>query len=140
MKSFLISHRLSEEEKCEAQTWLLKHHPDWFPAFMAFKIKDSDHFPPTLFHNDVVAKFHSNKWWELARVRTQKKDNVPKEMCIFFKNLHSTVASSASVERIFSTFGLVWSKVRNRLGAEKAQKLVKIYRYFHNKEKFKLVN
>ena len=42
--------------------------------------------------------------------------------------LHSCPASSASLERWFSTFGFVWSKTRNRLGADKAMKLVKIYK------------
>ena len=37
-----------------------------------------------------------------------------------------TTANSltASVERIFSTFGVVHSKLRNRLGVQKASKLV----------------
>ena len=37
-------------------------------------------------------------------------------------------ASSAGVERIFSTFGFIHSKIRNRLGTEKAGKLVFIYK------------
>ena len=37
-------------------------------------------------------------------------------------------ASSASVERIFSRFGLIHSKLRNRLGVEKAAKLVFLYK------------
>lgn len=42
--------------------------------------------------------------------------------------LHTAVASSAGIERLFSTFGLVHSKLRNRLGTEKASKLVSIIR------------
>ena len=38
-------------------------------------------------------------------------------------------ASSASIQCIFSTYGLVWSNIRNSLDAEKAEKLVKIYRF-----------
>jgi len=44
--------------------------------------------------------------------------------------LHSAPASSASLEHIFSTFGHVWSKQRNRLGL--AEKLVKVYCYLHH--------
>lgn len=40
----------------------------------------------------------------------------------------AAVNSSASIERIFSKFGLVHSKLRNRLGVEKAGKLVIIFR------------
>ena len=39
-----------------------------------------------------------------------------------------TCASSASLERVFSSFGLVHTKLRNKLGIAKAQKLVYCYR------------
>uniref|UniRef100_A0A8D9FE05 HAT C-terminal dimerisation domain-containing protein n=1 Tax=Cacopsylla melanoneura TaxID=428564 RepID=A0A8D9FE05_9HEMI len=44
------------------------------------------------------------------------------------EQLCTAVASSAGIERLFSTFGLVLSRVRNRLGTEKAAKLVTIFR------------
>ena len=44
------------------------------------------------------------------------------------KCLLCSVASSSDVERTFSTFGLVHSKLRNRLGVAKPAKLVFIYR------------
>ena len=47
-------------------------------------------------------------------------------------SLLTAVASSASVERIFSTFGFVHSAVRNRLGIEKAGKLVFLFRVLNN--------
>lgn len=43
----------------------------------------------------------------------------------------TAIASSASVERVFSSFGLVHSKLRNRLGVAKAGKLVFIYKYLN---------
>ena len=36
---------------------------------------------------------------------------------------------TASVERIFSNFGLVQTKLRNRLGISKASKLVSCFRF-----------
>jgi len=45
------------------------------------------------------------------------------------RGLHSAPASSASLERIFSTYGHAWSKQRNCVGPDKAEKLVKAYRY-----------
>ena len=38
----------------------------------------------------------------------------------------------ASVERIFSTYGLVQSELRNRLGNEKAGKLVFLFKCLNN--------
>ena len=43
------------------------------------------------------------------------------------KGFLTASASSTSVERIFSRFGLVRSKIRNRLGVEKSAKLVFLY-------------
>ena len=42
--------------------------------------------------------------------------------------LFTARASSAGIERVFSTFGLVHSKLRNRLGTQKAGKLVFMYK------------
>lgn len=50
------------------------------------------------------------------------------EFCQFLIQLHQCPASSAGIERWFSTVGFIWSKVRNRLGVEKAKKLATIYR------------
>ena len=69
------------------------------------------------------------KWWQFLRKKSVKsKDNDQIKWTSFMFNLHSCPSSSASLERWFSTFGFVWSKTRNRLGQEKAMKLVKIYR------------
>jgi len=38
-------------------------------------------------------------------------------------------ATSISIERIFSIFGHVWSKLRNSVALEKINKFVKMYRY-----------
>ena len=43
------------------------------------------------------------------------------------KGFLTASASNASVERIFSRFGLFHSKIRNRLGVKKAAKLVFLY-------------
>ena len=40
---------------------------------------------------------------------------------------------SAAIERIFSNFGMVQSKLRNRLGLVKARKLVFCYRMLRGK-------
>ena len=44
------------------------------------------------------------------------------------RQLMSAVASSSGVERVFSSYGLVHSKLRNRLGTEKAAKLVFLFK------------
>jgi hypothetical protein len=44
-------------------------------------------------------------------------------------------SSSAAIERIFSNFGMIQSKLRNRLGLVKAGKLVFSYRMLRGKDK-----
>ena len=50
------------------------------------------------------------------------------EILSLINTLMNAIASSASIERVFSPFGLVHSKIRNRLGVEKASKLVFLHR------------
>ena len=47
--------------------------------------------------------------------------------------LNSLPASSASVECLFSTLGFVQNKVRNRLGNDKTEKLVKCHQLLKSK-------
>ena len=48
-------------------------------------------------------------------------------------SLFSATASSAGVERVFSSFGLVHSKLCNWLGTENAGKLVFLFRALNSK-------
>ena len=54
--------------------------------------------------------------------------HVKTEILSLINTLMNAIASSASIERVFCTFGLVHSKIRNRLGVEKASKLVFLHR------------
>jgi len=49
--------------------------------------------------------------------------------------LHTAIASFAGIERLFSAFGLVHIKLQNRLGTEKASKLVTILKALNKKLK-----
>ena len=50
------------------------------------------------------------------------------DLCQLAVTLLNLPSSSASIERIFSNFGIVQTKLRNRLGVEKAAKHVMCYR------------
>lgn len=71
-------------------------------------------------------------WWTLIMRRTSFDKT--REFAAFIKALHSCPASSAGIERWFSTVGFVWSKNRNRLGVEKAKKLATVYRALRPKD------
>lgn len=126
--------RLSASQEDEAEQWVMEKHPNYLPYILAFKIADAEYYPASIFSEDVVCMFQSAKWWNIVAVRTEKRNKLPKEFCSFISNLLSCPASSAAIERIFSTFGMVWSKLRNRLGIERATKLVKVYKHFHSSD------
>jgi len=67
-------------------------------------------------------------------------DNAAKEFCKFMVQLHSCPCSSAGIERWFSTVGFIWSKIRNRLGADKAKKLATVYRALRPSPKDKVAH
>jgi len=55
-------------------------------------------------------------------------------LCSFTSSLCACPASSASIACIFSTYGLICSNIRKCLDAKKAEKLVKIYRFYRAEE------
>ena len=74
-----------------------------------------------------------SNWWSLIENRNSKsngEERLPTGFADHLRKLHCCPVSSGEIERIFSAFGLVWSAVRNRLGAEKAQKLVRVYKLY----------
>ena len=74
-------------------------------------------------------QFSADQWWSIKLKQFERaKDFDGAEFARFMVGLHSCVASSAGIERWFSTIGFVWSKVRNRLGFKKAEKLATVYR------------
>lgn len=114
---------LSREEREQAEEWLRTRKPDFIPLFLSFLAKDAP-FPASRFDQHAL-QTPAATWWR-AMSRTPGIDASFAELAV---QLVSIPASSASIERIFSTFGLVLSKARNRLGIERAAKLVFCYRH-----------
>ncbi len=74
-------------------------------------------------------RFSAAQWWTLKLKQFERAGDLNgAKFAHFMVGLHSCVASSAGIERWFSTIGFVWSKVRNRLGFKKAEKLATVYR------------
>jgi len=62
-------------------------------------------------------------WWKATA-----SFGVPSSFIFLASLLLGTPPSSVSIERIFSCFGAIHTKIRNRLGNEKTAKLVFCYR------------
>ena len=81
------------------------------PPFLSFK-----------FAEPVTNALSAVEWWE-SHASVLDSDNLS-AVC----QLLTAVTSSSGVERVFSFYGLVHSKLRNCLGTEKASKLVFLFK------------
>lgn len=123
--------------------------PGLVPVIINYKAKSAP-FSSYMFHavdmmmqkekNDVISSTSDNfslqesnkmnnfvditplSWW----VSLEK--HIDKNVMQIMIQLHTAVCSTAGLERVFSTFGFVQSKTRNRLGIHKAAKLVTIFK------------
>lgn len=98
------------------------------PLIIKFQAKASP-FMESFFHESVVTEVSAHEWW-----KSQKEaiDAVNTDVFSIIEQLLTAQASSASVERIFSSFGLVHSKLRNKLGTEKASRLAFLFKMFNS--------
>ena len=112
-------------------------HPDYMPGYLAFRLQDELSFPSHYFSESFIQTTRTaSAWWKMIYLKEEKLRKLPKNFVEFIINLHNCPASTGSLERFFSTFGLVWTKVRNRLGFKKAEMLVRVYRFLKSKSKY----
>ena len=94
------------------------------PSLCCFQAETAP-FPASMFSETCVKNLKPTVWWNCLQ---KTNSGVPSELCDLAILLLKLPASSASIERIFSNFSLIQTKLRNRLGIEKAAKLVACYR------------
>lgn len=125
---------LSEAQKQLAYELLSSVNPDFVPIAMAFVTRSSP------FLEYLFGKQFRNclplVWWK--SVNFLEYEPLKQEWLKLCEKLFTAVATSANLERIFSTFGLVHSKLRNRLGVEKASKLTFLFKYFNQEDRKKI--
>ncbi|XP_011633698.1 uncharacterized protein LOC105424896 isoform X1 [Pogonomyrmex barbatus] len=127
----LLDHRfrelqLREEQLDEAMEYINLYHPAAMPDVISYRAKTSP-FKYYLFSEESIKNVKPITWW-LAL-----KENINTVTFDLAIQLHTAIASSAGIERLFSAFGLVHTKLRNRLGVEKASKLVIILKALNKK-------
>ncbi|XP_050507193.1 uncharacterized protein LOC126891479 [Diabrotica virgifera virgifera] len=86
-------------------------------------------FKQVMFSDEVIKNVNGLQWW----LSQKDEPEILKQLPIIKQFLCAT-ASSASVERVFSSFGLVHSDIRNRLGIEKGGKLVFLFKLYNENE------
>ena len=112
---------LDAEHVDSAMLYCSEYYPDCISTVVKFWARSAP-FKAYMFEDSYLVEASSVEWWMAMEGRFNE------DFIQLIKCLLCSVASSSDVERAFSTFGLVHSKLRNRLGVAKAVKLVSIYR------------
>lgn len=116
---------LTETQIEEAKEWVYDRNPIYLNYVVSFQ-GQSDPFPKSYFKETLTKVNPSAYWRSLENVLDIK-------FVEFIAHLMYCPSSSASIERVFSNFSYVISKIRNKLGLEKASKLVSIFRTLNKK-------
>ncbi|CAH0563065.1 unnamed protein product [Brassicogethes aeneus] len=127
----MLDHRflgkcLNNHQREQAFTYLNKINPDFIPFVMAL-LAESTPFPKYVF----LPQFRNTSpmmWWKGIIIDDTTWPNKQGFLSLC-EQLLTAIAATASLERMFSSFGLVQSKLRNRLGNEKAGKLTFLFKY-----------
>lgn len=112
--------------------WVSKRYPEFVQDIQYFHKKDILKYPSYMFNEDLIKKMDAGQWWNAMEKKSSNMSNGPNtNFCTLMKQLTMLPSSAAGIERIFSSFGVIWTKLRNALGDKKAVKLVKLYRYYN---------
>ena len=101
--------------------FIVSKSPAFITELIAFQTKSTPY--PAAFFNEAALRMDPVTWWKAT-----KSSGVNSDFVDFVIRLLQAPASSASVEHIFSNFGQIHSKIRNRLGNQTAGKLVFCFR------------
>ena len=120
-----LSAGLTPEQIETVKEWLICKDEAFLPAAIAFQAEATP-FPASFFTARGRAS-NPVTWWKALG---SSSTGLPDGFIDFMVALQSAVAPSAALERVFSSFGLVLTKLTNKLGLQKAAKLVFIYWIF----------
>jgi uncharacterized protein YuzB (UPF0349 family) len=125
--------KLTAEEKEAALKFASETYTDtqFLPTVIKFIGRVNPFNDGPLFDKNLINSMTDIEWWHSFNAI---KEVLKEPQIKLLEQLLTATSSSAGVERIFSSFGLVHSKLRNRLGVEKAGKLVFLMRRLNNEQ------
>ena len=88
-------------------------HPDMLATIMQFKVQER---PFNAHYFEAASSISPAAWWKLIPIDPDLSEII--------RRIIACSPSTAPLERLFSSFGIIHTNVRNRLGVEKAGKLV----------------
>jgi len=103
---------------------------------MTLQCGDSGDIFPKYMFKDTFVKVSTTTWWNIACQSitagdTDVQAKRGQQMLSLCYQLFSATATTAGLERIFSSYGLVHSKLRNKLGNKNAAKLTFLFKHFN---------
>lgn len=120
--------QLSEDKHYAAFNYVNLYHPTVVNEIISFQAQALP-FKEYLFSDNAINNISALTWWTSLR----KQSKLSKDMGDLVEQLFTAICSSAGIERVFSTFGYIHSKARNRLVVAKASKLVTIFKHLNTK-------
>ena len=110
--------KLSAAQTEVVNEFLVSKNPTFIAELITFQAKSAPY--PKAFFTEAALSIDPITWWN-----AMKPSGVNSDFVDFVVRL---LQSPASIERIFSNFGQIHNKVRNKLGNNTASKLVFCYR------------
>lgn len=116
--------RLTREEYDVGFDYLNELSPKLVALSASLQAEDSEVFPKHMLLSTTLEEISAQSWWKAMA----KFTNIDKTCIDFCETLMMLPASSACIERSFSTLSDIVTKKRNRLTVDKAQKLCVVNR------------
>ena len=110
----------------EASSFIGTINPTLPGILAAYTMEDDVAFPSSVFNPEVKRVLKPVMYWQNAAKLCDELLGA-KAFCELMAKLSTCPSSSAGLERVFSSFGLVHNKLRNRLSNAHVEKLVKVY-------------
>lgn len=127
---FETSQSLSENEVKKGMAYIEEEFPVSFLS-KYFKLKAQLlPYEGTIMKSEVIHNMRDYEWWQ--SFFATNKSYFSKEEIWKTSQLMTAMCSSADIERVFSSFGQIHTKLRNRLGVERASKLCFLCKNLHN--------
>lgn len=121
-----LGRNLTVDDENSAEGVIAEINSDIMPLLYAFAAKGQP-FPAHFFEDTMRLGTPPSIWWRTLQRKLRNSAGIG-ELAKISCQLNKFPASSAAIERVFSSFGLVQTRLRNRLSLEKTAKLVTCYR------------
>ena len=108
---------LKPDQITSAQDLLQEQYPELIPRLLKFMCNKAN-LSKTLTSETTINNVAPTVWW----MSVERTDVVSPLLCHVARKQLSMPASSAAIGRIFSNFGLIQTKLRNKLGMQKCAK------------------